>query len=197
MIVKPEKQITDTVAIITANGNEVFIKFTEHNDKFREVVKTNSFYWNELYFCWYRKAKNVLYRVAQTGRELLEAGIIVDFPSEESVKSAIEKLYTEEPLGSVSVQDGQFVVKWRYGYSLYEKAIRIKGAKYCKPFVCIPKQRYREVLDFAEYHQYEVSEKAKSLANQACNDFEAAITFVKTEMVKPTDNFNVLLDLID
>lgn len=203
MLVSPEITITDTTVTIIKKDNQIFVKFPERNDKFRTVIKQLSFIWNEYYFCWYREVESVTDRIAQTGRELLESGFIVDFPDNESLQMAIDKSYNEEPYGRIgkSKDDGDFagyfIVKWRYGYSLYDNAMRIKGARYCKPYVCIPKQRFREVLDFAEYHHCEISTKAMEMIASAKQEFESAITFNPTETIKPTNNFEVLDELKD
>ena len=203
MLVNPENPITDTIITITTKDNQIFVKFPERNDKFRSTIKELSFTWNEYYFCWYREIENVTDRIAQTGRELLEAGFIVDFPDNTSLQMAMDKSYNNEPYGRIAKAkddgdfSGYFIVKWRYGHSLYDNAIRIKGARYCKPYVCIPKQRYKEVLDFAEYHHYEISTKAMEMIASAKQEFEQAITFKSSEAVKPTNNFEVLDELKD
>jgi hypothetical protein len=207
MLVKPENPITDTVVTISYTDVKIMVKFPEHNDEFRELIKRSlSFRWNESYFCWVRSDfwGSIADRVSEAGRVLLEAGFIVDFPTEETLRNALNKSYIEEPEAYIKrvTSDSEFkdffIVVWRYGHSLYDNAMRIKGARYCKPYVCVPKQRYREIADFADIHNCVLSDSALELARDARSELEGAIVFsFNKEHIEPTENFYVLDELKD
>lgn len=207
MLVKPEKPITDTVVTISYTSTKLIAKFLERNDKFRELIKYSlSFQWDESCFYWIRNNfwGDVLDRVSETGRVLLEAGFIVDLPTEETLKNALNKSYTEEPSAYIKrvTSDSEFkdcfVVVWRYGHNLYDNAMKIKGARYCKPNVCIPKQRYREAIDFAGVHNCLMSKKALELAKEAESELNGAIIFsLNPDKTKPTNDFSILEELKD
>lgn len=207
MLVKPEKTITDTVVTISYTDIKIMARFPEHNDRFRELIKYSlSFQWSEHDFCWVRSNfwGSTIDRVSEAGRVLLEAGFMVDLPTEETLQKAINKNYIEEPAAYIKAVVAEtefkdhFIVVWRYGHSLYDNAIKIKGARYCTPYVCIPKQRYREVVDFADIHNCTLSEGALELAEEAQAELEGAIIFsVKPTTIKPNDNFSVLDELRD
>lgn len=207
MLVKPEKPITDTIVIISYTDKKLMVKFPEHNEKFREVIKYSlSFQWSEYDFCWERSNfwGSVTDRVSETGRVLLESRFIVDFPTEETLQNALNENYTKEPIAYIKRVIAEtefkdhFIVVWRYGHSLYDNAMRITGARYCKPYVCIPKQRYREVVDFSDIHNCVLSDAALELGKEAQAELEGAIIFsVKPNRIKPDDNFSVLDELKD
>lgn len=207
MLVKPENTITDTVVTISHTDTKIMVKFPERNEAFRKLIKYSlSFQWSEYDFCWIRSNfwGSVTDRVSEIGRVLLEVGFIVDFPTEEILQNALNKNYIEEPVAYIrrviaeTEFKDNFIVVWRYGHSLYDNAMRIKGARYCKPYVCIPKQRYREITDFSDIHNCALSEGALELAKEAQAELEGAIIFsVKPDRIKPSDNFSVLDELKD
>lgn len=197
-IISPSKPVTKIVARININsdGNIVYVYFPEKRDDFRALMKSLGYIWQYPY--WQREIKSwtgdVLDRAAELGHHLLANNFCVSFPSEEVQDLALSASYEPEYKRWVLARtkgryEGWFALWWRRSENCYSEAMKLSGAHYSKPCVVVPPEQFEEVLDFAEIHGFQFSEKALELLEKAQSWQETAmiVSIPEIKSVKPTN----------
>lgn len=179
--VRPVAPISRTVVELSIAGRIVRAYFPERKDAFGDVLKRLGYVWKDP---WQRefhaRAGDIRDRAAELGRHLLAAKFCVRFPSAEVRRRAVTGDYEPEHrrwvLAKVKGQyKNWFVLEWPRIDDFFDRAIRIGGAKYDKPHVVIPPDQFMEVQDFAQMHNFRLSDTAQRVMAQAQKQWDLAL----------------------
>jgi len=180
MTLRPEKPITSLVAEIKIKDDVVSAKYPEKNDAFREIVKSSGFTWADRY--WQRKTNfrtgSPLDRAAELGVKLLAAGFPVRVFSDELQQKILASDYEPECKRWVTkhTETGKFLVDWERPDDFFNEARKLPGARWKRGVgMLVPKEAFREVLDFARQYEFRLSPGAQELAEKAREEYEAAL----------------------
>lgn len=181
VLTRPSEPVTESVARIVIDDDEVCATFPEKREDFRMAVKRLGYYWERP--CWVLTVADADKRphaAAELCHTLLAAGYCVSV-DEQIRDMAIGGNYTPLARRFVRVYtsddyyNGWFAIIWQWPDDLYSAARRLPGSCYRKPYVIVPQEYYAEVLDFADIHNFEVSAAAQKLAAAAQQEREAAL----------------------
>jgi len=175
VLFRPESPLTETVAGITSQNNEVRISFTERNDTYRSVVYGHGYRWNNLDRRWVKKVskyESMVDIVADIGKSLYDAGIAVEVPkaAADKVKSGDiipeqKRWVSKRVKGTYS---GWFVLTWEYGNDeIYQATRAISGSQYDRPVVVVPPQQYQAVVDLAKKYNFKLTDGANEIVRKA------------------------------
>ena len=170
----PEKQNKQGVARVRINGN--FVSFHYPKDlHFQGVMNAHYCKWNGLE--WEKEATDLIGTAeniaAEIGRDLLDWGFVVGFPSEQTRDMAMNATFEPERFAWILREDSDHVkIKWRRDYDYYKAATAIMGAKYRKGVVIVPAEYYQLIDDFAEKYDFFISEKAREVLDAAREKIE-------------------------
>ena len=183
-VIRPVSPKSEGVARLRLHGNLLQIEFPPKRDDFRNLVKSLDCHWEQPY--WQREignlAGNPTDRLIEAGHKLLTAGFIVAVETEELRQAITAGQFAPEVRRWVLVvKSGEhvnwFALKWSRADDLYNKAMRLTGARYSPPYVIVPPEHHDEVEDFAEVHKMEMSSSALTLANKVKLLMSLAIVF--------------------
>lgn len=183
-VIRPVSPKSETVARLRLHDNLLQVEFPEKRDDFRSLVKSMDCQWNQPY--WQREigalAGDPADRLVETGHKLLTAGFVVAVETEE-IRQAITvgQFAPEIRRWVLVVKSGEhvnwFALKWSRADDLYDRAMRLTGARYSSPYVIVPPEHYDEVEDFAEVHKMELSAAALTLVNKVKLLMSLAVVF--------------------
>lgn len=193
--VRPGKPITETVAEIRIIADHIEVKFPEKREDFWRIIKKGSGYrWEGTH--WQRTITKfsgpIEDRAAEIGRKLLAANFVIRIYDEKIRVMAVSGDYQPEITRWVmkDVKSGKFRINWGRDEDYYQTAKRIAGSRYEKPYITVPPEQYEEVLDFAQMHDFTLSDGAKELIEITKTEKEAMLTvsvdMPKTEKHDPT-----------
>jgi len=189
--VRPENQITETVAEIRSLEGRVEVYFPEKREDFREIVRDFGMEWTGL--CWRRRVKahngTVGARSSELGHKLLATGFIVRIYDDDVRRQAIDGMYEQEHTRWVLCRTGGdhlgwLALVWSRQEDFYRAARGINGSRYDKPSVIVPPEYYDEVLDFAEMYDFRISERAQEAIGQARQARESMLVVKVTAPVE-------------
>ena len=173
--VRPENPKTETVAEIRVLEDSVEIEFPEKRDDFWQVVKKQlGMEWSGK--CWRRKlnSKNGMPtdRAAEAGHRLLAAGFPIRIYDYEIRARAISGEYEPECIRWIQKRTegeyaGWFAINWDRSEDFYKAAKVIGGARWSKPSMVVPPEKFEEVLDFAQMYGFKLSAQAWEIAETA------------------------------
>lgn len=174
-LVRPANPKTETIAHVHIYDGVLAVVFAEKRDDFRQAIKGLGYRWEWRYHQWQRTphklAGELADRLAETGRVLLAAGFVVEFPDETIAQAAVEGSYTPEVTRWILAYQGEFRIWWLYSrdQDWYPLAHRLAGAHWNKDahMLLVPAEHYAEVMDFAQIHGFGISEEAQQLADEA------------------------------
>lgn len=180
MTLRPEKPVTTLVAEIRIKDDVVSAKYPEKNDAFREIVKNSGFTWADGQ--WQRKTNfrtgSPLERAAELGVKLLAAGFPVRVFSDELQQKILASDYEPECKRWVTkhTKTGKFLIDWERPDDFFDEAKKLPGARWERGVgMLVPKDAFREVLDFARQYQFRLSPGAQELVEEAQKAYEAAM----------------------
>ena len=119
-------------------------------------------------------------RLVELGVHLLAAGTIIQLPTQALADRIVAGDYQPERKRWVSVSNldhyaGWFYVFWPYGEPYRDAVKRLTGARLFRSSAVVPGTSFDEVLDFADRHEFSVSDKALALAALAERDRAAML----------------------
>lgn len=174
-VIRPPEPVTESIARISTGRNCVKVILPEKHDGFRDLVKAQEYQWDENESCWVRnlgiRSGTVIDRAAELGVDLLRAGFIIT--ADETIRERVlTGNYKPEIRRWILRSDGKqypgwFRIWWRREEDCYAAAMKITGARYCKPDVVAPPEVFDEVLDFAEMHRFTMSDEAQAVVEAA------------------------------
>lgn len=172
-ILSPSEPVTATIAEITETKTEITISFPERNEDFRELVKGLGYTWKETKWSKTITASTGTAedRGAELGCLLLAAGFRIMVFNETIREKILKKDFTEEHRLWIVTLSGEkntrrLGLKFPYGSGLFEKARKITGSRYSKPFVSVPVEHFEQVLDFAEQHGFKITDSAQKMIDE-------------------------------
>lgn len=177
MLVRPKHPITELVATVRCNNGIIDAVLPDRQDKFIDTVKPLGYRWDGSY--WQRRigslAGSSIDRAAELGRHLLAAGYVVSFSNETIRDLAVSGEYEPEcKRWILAVGKGKFkgwmALQWGREDDFYQHVRRLMtGNRYCRLIhrVVIPPEQFQEVLDFAEIHDFRLSNKASAIVKDA------------------------------
>jgi hypothetical protein len=179
----PPERITSTVAAIETRGETIRIVFPENRRDFWEVVKKRLQYrWNKREQVWERKigymSGPLEDRLAEAAHELVAAGFSVRAPSP-VIEAAIAEAWSAERTRWVVKMkaDGRLGIVWdRFRDDDYWRAAKaIPSSRWEAPYMKVQPEQFEAVLDFAEMHDFEISEGAEKAMDKAREERDAAV----------------------
>lgn len=187
--VRPEQPTTTQIATITTSGTQVMVSLPGPNDTLNTIIKSLGYTWNGAQFVWVKTlgatTGTAEDRVAELGHRLLLAGGAVVFPSEALAMRATTGTYDpEHHRWIVRHSATQVALRWPRDEDWFDRAKRLYGMAYEKPHVLVSVASYDEILDFAEQHQFRITEAARALLDAAKARYEAML--VVRPVAQPT-----------
>lgn len=200
MIISPKEPVTKTIAYVYSDDNNVYIKFPESNEDFKDLIKNRLYFWDGWSTMrWCKKTRHPEHRHPEIIRLLLENGFIVE-SDEDNIKKAQLKDYIPESTRWVSAKDDKFRFCWYWNEDCYDEVRKLPASHYDKPCVTIPMEYYEEVIDFCEINGFDIKQSARNLIEQAKQKLNNILFFnceEEYESVKTDNSYDVHPDLID
>ena len=182
MLISPSSSRTSTIATVWYSGNALLCSFKEHNEQFRKQVKSLGLEWSEPARAWTRSLNTELNgtpldRAGELVARLINAGFICDV--DDQISQAVQAAtWQPEQNRWVKAGNGKFHLRWRgKDENLYWRAKMLPDAQYDPETksVTVPTLYFSEVIGFAEEHQFEFTEKAKTLIETAEREYRRVI----------------------
>ncbi|KHF33405.1 hypothetical protein CM49_04353 [Paenibacillus sp. P1XP2] len=173
-VIRPEKPVSETKAVVTVTENKVEVSYPEKREDLRILMRSMKFVWANPR--WERalstKNGNAVDRAAEIGHRLLGEGFVVQIADKEIRDKAIHGDFVPECTNWVSGRvSGEYVgwlsISWERPDDYYVAAKKIAGSKYYKGSVLVPPEQYEELLDFAEMYGFKLTDRAKEIVEQA------------------------------
>lgn len=202
-IVYPENKITESVAEIEIKGDKVSSKF-EKDDKFKEIVKSLSFKWNN--GAWERTINNLTGssndRAAELGNKLLNSGFPIMIMDAKIRNNAVNGIFEVEcnrwiTLRMAGDYAGCMAIKWwEDNDRLYKTARKLPGSRWNSKSVVIKIEHYKDVEEFARLYDFKFTEKAlKTIEDyKKISENIPVVKPAKIEEVKPKDGLLEILN---
>lgn len=185
---EPENKHHEGRVEITVGQDMVSAKYAK-NDDFRALVKGLGYTWDSESKSWVKRigvtTGSAKERAAELGNKLLNAGFAICIADPETLQAAIGGNYEPQHMRWITKLGagkyaGYFCVTLQYGDGMYERAIKINGAKYSKPYIVVPASEYAAIEDFANLYDYKLSPGATDLIKEK----KASIIIVAPAPVK-------------
>ena len=178
--IRPEAPVSELAVRITDSGpndegrGTIGIRTRQKNEKVSQMLRRLGFGWDD--GAWKlgygTRDSEVENRIVEAAVNLVGFGFIVTVPRLELVDRVVNAEY--KPLETKNVKalkDGSgFTVSWFFSDGdFYEELREIPGAQWDheKKRMVVPREMYRDVLDFADEHGFRMSDGAKALADEA------------------------------
>jgi hypothetical protein len=181
IVIRPIDMVTETICRIVLVDREIRLVFPERRDDFAALVKRFKFVFPNGF--WSRaipQSLDIIDRVAEIGNELLCEGFSIQVDSPQVQSRVLDRSFVPESFRMIRRRlkgefAGCFEISWRRQEDFYGAAMKITAARYSNNAVYVPSEHYLEVEDFAEIHDFELSEAAISLASEAKAIRESAV----------------------
>jgi len=209
----PVKQVSDDAALIISSGKMIATALSAPEQAFIDAVRALGYRWDNGQ--WQRtirpRAEPLMDRAVELGVHILAAGFPVIVRSQELYDRIAASDYAPEIRTWVEERTtgkfaGWFCISWPRDDERYYRAVRlINGSRIYPGSALIPRERFDEVLDFADSHGFSVSDGARALAEKARHE-RAALLVVepqeRTQKRKPKpqqepNNADILDELVD
>ena len=155
--VRPSEIKHDGVVEIVNKGNRICLYY-ERNDDFIELVKSYKYRWDGV---WYRELSETTGaytdRAAEIGHALLANGFCISIHDEAIKGKAISGAYKKEQTRWIDSKPDTplLAINWNgWNNDLYEKASKIKGAKWSSPNVVVDVSHWKSVEKFATENEF-------------------------------------------
>jgi hypothetical protein len=191
--IRPEREVTATVAEIRLIGARIEVIFPEKRDDFRQLVRFELGYtWSGT--AWTRtisdRAGPVAERAVELGNRLLSAGFPIRLQDADLRARAVAGDYAPERKRWVTrlidgPVAGRLYISWPRDDDFYAAAKHLPGARYSKPGVSVPADAFDAIADFIAAHGFSVSAAAQSALDTARAAHDAAV-IVTPARVRPT-----------
>ena len=174
---RPSEPKSDLLWRIEETEDKLCLLTPKRNDEVATMARRLGFAWQD--GCWCRKKPGTDDMAVEIACRLLTMGLPVQLPRVELVPRVAEADY--EPYATKTVlrsTKGNFIIRWAWeDGNFYDILKHIPGAKWDseKRWTVVPRDRYNEVLDFAEDNGFKVSEDAQRLVEEAEAIYKAAL----------------------
>lgn len=188
---RPVKPATETVADISIFKNYISISFFETNDDFKSIIKDHGFSWGGFGVGYKRECNkftgSALDRATEICILLLKAGFIISIDDDRLKEKILKKEFEPEQKRWIFKRtsgqyNGWFAIQFEYGNERIYKASRaITGSKWSNPSVVVPSYQFEAILDLKDSFNFELSEGAKELLEQARKTKEESLIIDMSE----------------
>lgn len=180
----PPGALVSSIAVeisISIREQAVEACFPDRQEKFRELIKSMGYTWDQAASRWFRAitafSGPVDERAVELGHRLLQAGFKVCLQDGVLRERVVSAGYQPERKRWVMKRsggkyDGWFAIHWTAG-DYYEQARKLPGSRWEKPFVCVPAQAFEAVQDFAQLYGFSISDGAKGVIEAASVAYKA------------------------
>ncbi len=200
-IIVPENAITNSIARIVYENNEIVVTF-EKNDKFIEIVKKLGYKW--INGAWRKEITNTTgtatERIAELGNKLLAAGFPVKIYDHIAREKAINADYEPERnkwiyLRTSGKYEGWLVIKWQgRNDSLYQIARKLSGSKWDNGVV-VKVEYFEEVEEFARLYDFKFTDATLKAIQEYKEAYQNSVTTV--EKPKETESRDGLKEILE
>jgi hypothetical protein len=180
MTIRPSEPITNLVAEIRIQENTVVAQYPEKNEEFRLLVRGLNFTWQN--GRWERKtgikSGSPLDRAAELGVKLLAKGFPVRVYDDTLQAKILTSEYEPECTRWImkNADSGKFLISWDRSDDFYSESKKLPGARWKSGVgMLVPKEAFREVMDFADRYQFRLSPGAQEMVKEARAEFEVAM----------------------
>lgn len=180
LTIRPENPNTSLIAEIHIKDDTVIAKYPEKSEAFRDIVKKLGFTWAD--GNWQRKTGfrtgSPLDRASELGVKLLAAGFPVRVFNDELQRKILASDYEPECKRWITkhIKTDRFLVDWKRPDDFFDEAKKLPGARWeSGTGMLVPKEAFREVLDFANQYGFKLSPGAQELVEEARGAYEAAM----------------------
>lgn len=187
VVLRPERPVTETVALVKLEGKLLTAALTEKREDFRQIVKFQcNMEFDYLRRRWVRKLNQFSgeprQRVVELCHRLLAANFVIEVDIDWAEDIRAGNYEAEQTRWVKRIVDGSrysdwFSITWGRFDDFYEVAIRLPGAHYHGDGHCVavPAVQFEAVLDFAEARKFELSEGALEILAKAKTQRDTAI----------------------
>lgn len=181
-MLKSAEPVTNVVATVIIDCDAVRVLFPEKRDDFRTAIKSLGYRWNSV--CWLKPTSFMtgsgVDRAAEAARYLVGEGFIVDVRDPEAHAKAIDGSFEPERTRWITKVVGQksdvwFRIIWRRDEDLYDLARTLPGSMYGDGAVWVPTAHAEAIADFADMHDFALSEGALQIINDHRKKLEHGI----------------------
>ncbi|MDD2627108.1 MAG: hypothetical protein PHI87_06140 [Candidatus Methanomethylophilus sp.] len=192
MTMRPAKgSATTLITEIRVSDETVAAHLPEKNEEFRLLLRELRFSWEN--GCWQRKTGitigTPMDRAAELGIKLLAAGFPIRVYSEGLQEQILSGQYKPECDRWILRHENGFRIWWdRKAEDFYDESKRLPGSRWLseKRSVYVPPEAFRELQDFAERYQFQLTENAQANLDEARRAFESAMVADVTIPVQET-----------
>lgn len=171
-VVRPVNPVINSVVRIWGRDSHVYA-VTSKNDIFNVEIRKCGFLWNKDCGAWERAVSPhspLADCVAELGAKLIDAGFIVQFPSEIIQTKALTADYEVECLCWIDEIDQRFAVRWYSPADYYDRVLQISTARKIETNVIgIDPEHVDSLIDFAEMHRCKFTPAGLVLRDAALN----------------------------
>lgn len=194
---KPEKftlvaeDALDVSCELVAGKGKVIVKTSGYSKKVTDVMHAQKYTWDRTFYWWYRimPEEKIEDGIAEIGAQLNQEHITCTYPSRDIADKAINGTYeVENKRWILSVtKDGEatgwLALEFEKGAGVYEAAMKIKGARYRNYQIEVFMRNYREIRDFAQIYNFQISKAADEVMKT-----EEANSMIGSAMVKKLES---------
>lgn len=180
MTIRPSEPVTNLVAEIRIQDNLVIVEYPERNEEFRLLLRGLKFTWQN--GRWERKtgikSGSPLDRATELGVKLLAKGFPVRVYDATLQAKILTSEYEPECTRWImkNADSGKFLISWDRSDDFYSESKKLPGARWKSGVgMLVPKEAFREVMDFADRYQFRLSPGAQELLEEARAEFETAM----------------------
>lgn len=180
MTIRPSDPTTNLVAEIRIQDNLVIAEYPERNEEFRLLLRGLKFTWQN--GRWERKtgikSGSPLDRATELGVKLLAKGFPVRVYDATLQAKILTSEYEPECTRWImkNADSGKFLISWDRSDDFYSESKKLPGARWkSRVGMLVPKEAFREVMDFADRYQFRLSPGAQEMVKEARAEFEVAM----------------------
>jgi len=180
MTIRPSEPTTNLVAEIRIQDNLVIAEYPERNEEFRLLLRGLKFTWQN--GRWERKtgikSGSPLDRATELGVKLLSKGFPVRVYDTTLQAKILTSEYEPECIRWImkNPDSGKFLISWDRSDDFYSESKKLPGARWKSGVgMLVPKEAFREVMDFADRYQFRLSPGAQEMVKEARAEFEVAM----------------------
>lgn len=179
--------------------NQLKIYLSRYSALARTYLMASNCYWNgECWIC--NRTENAL----SIAMFLKSLGFTVN--ADDTLNSQINNIEKHPPRWITTTGNGKFIIKWHCQLNEYYKvvdgecwtnlALRLSGSYNAggKGYVIVPSRSWREIMDFAEMHNFEIMDSAKAIIGKEISKIDN-ILLKKSNPITPC-LFNITTELL-
>jgi len=180
---RPSNSRTPLLVTLTHTTDTVYAKTPQFFDGLGDVLKGIGYKWDRTERRWYRELISrhgaPEDRLIETAINLLAARFPVNVPSEDLRRRIAESDYTPEKTRWILARikgerAGQLVAQWSKSENFRRHLHQISGVKAYDNCAYFPPELWDVALDFAQMHDFGISESAQRIIDDAVLAYESA-----------------------